>query len=327
MLLYLVFNYIVTHIDEGARMNVMSFLIYIAIIFIIAYSFPLLETWMGIPQGLMAVIDKIVRSLLVIFVIFGLVKFSEWWMTSHFKPSEDEKRYFMSVVKYLGAALVLLLIGFMYMGDASSLTLFSGLVGAGLALSLQPTMLNIIGWISIVASRLYRIGDRIFIGDSVWGTLGDVSDISLFFTRINELDRVSWQETGGFVSIPNKFVLEKGVVNYTAESPFIWNEMSFNIAYGSDYQLAKKLAEDAVKKVVGEKMKDAAKFLSLRKYKLKIRDIKEEPIAYVSMESRAIRVAVRYLVAARKKRQTEAQITENLLKNLMRNRNRIKIAG
>jgi len=308
-------------------MNVMSFLIYFAVIFIIAYSLPLFETWMGIPQDLMAIIGKIIRALLVVFVIFGLVKFSEWWMTSHFKLSEDEKRYLMGIARYLGIALCLFLIGFMYIGDASSLTLFSGLIGAGLALSLQPTMLNIVGWISIVASRLYRIGDRVYIGDSVWGTLGDVSDINLFFTRINELDRESWQETGGFVSVPNKLVLDKGVVNYTAESPFMWDEMSFKIAYGSDYQLAKKLAEDAVKKVAGEKMKDAAKFLSLRKYKLKIRDIKEEPVAYVSMESGAIRVAVRYLVAARKKRQTEAQITEKLLKDLKMNKSRIKMLG
>jgi small-conductance mechanosensitive channel len=188
-------------------------------------------------------------------------------------------------------------------------------------------LLNVVGWASIVASRLYRIGDRVFIGDSMWGALGDVSDINLFFTRINELDRVSWQETGGFVSVPNKFVLDKGVINYTTESPFIWDEISFRIAYGSDYRLAKKLAEDAVKKIAGEKMKDAAKFLSLRKYKLKIRDIAEEPITYVSLGAGNIRVAVRYLVAARKKRQAEAQITENLLRGLDKNKNRIKVVG
>lgn len=192
---------------------------------------------------------------------------------------------------------------------------------------MQPILLNVVGWISIVASRLYRTGDRVFIGDSMWGALGDVSDITLFFTRINELDRVSWQETGGFVSIPNSIVLGKNVVNYTAESPFIWDEISVKITYGSDYELAKKLAEDAVKKVVGEKMKDAAKFLSLRKYKLKIKDIKEEPIAYVSLEGGAVRVAVRYLVSARKKRQAEAQITENLLKGLRKNKDRIKVLG
>ena len=138
---------------------------------------------------------------------------------------------------------------------------------------------------------------------------------------------MSWQETGGFVSIPNRIVLEKSVVNYTAESPFIWDEISVRIAYGSDYELAKKLAENAVKEVVGEKMKDAAKFLSLRKYKLKIKDIKEEPIAYVSLEGGAVRVAVRYLVSARKRRKVGAQISEKLLESFWKNKNRIKVVG
>ena len=308
-------------------MRTITFFVYLIVISLMIYSLPVLESWLGTPQDWMTVIDKIIRTVLIILIVVGLLKFTEEWTMRHFKLSEDEKRYFAGIAKYLAAALVLILLGFLYIGDASSLTLFSGLVGAGLALSLQPTMINVIGWASIVVSRLYRIGDRVFIGDSMWGALGDVSDINLFFTRVNELDRVSWQETGGFVSIPNGLVLSKSVMNYTAESPFIWDELSFKVAYGSDPQLAKKLAEDAVKKVAGEKMRDAAKFLSLRKYKLKIRDIKEEPVSYVSLEGGSIRVAVRYLVAARKKRQVEAQITESLLKGLRKNKNRITVVG
>ncbi len=306
-------------------MDTPSFLVYLAAILIVVYALPILEARLQITQELMMVIDKILRTALVVLIVFGLLKFTETWMTRHLKLSEDERRYFAGILKYLAAGLVLLLLGFIYLWDVSSLTLFSGLVGAGVAIAVQPALLNLVGWALIVASRLYKTGDRVFIGDSMWGVLGDISDISLFFTRINELDRVSWQETGGFVSVPNSIVLSKNVVNYTAESPFIWDEISFRVVYSSDYELAKKLAEDAVKKVVGEKMKDAAKFLSLRKYKLKIRDIKEEPIAYVSLEGGAVRVAVRYLVAARKKRQAEAQITENLLRELRKNR--IKVAG
>jgi small-conductance mechanosensitive channel len=308
-------------------MDTPTFLVYLAVVIILIYALPIIENGLIAAPDLLMLIDKILRTALVVLIVFGLLKFSETWMTRHFKLSEDEKRYFGGVLKYLAAGLVLLLLGFIYLGDVSSLTLFSGLVGAGVAIAVQPALLDLIGWVLIVASRLYRTGDRIFIGDSMWGALGDVSDITLFFTRINELDRVSWQETGGFVSVPNSIVLSKNVVNYTAESPFIWDEISFKVAYGSDYELAEKLAEDAVKKVVGEKMRDAAKFLSLRKYKLKIRDIKEEPLAYVSMEGGAVRVTVRYLVAARKKRQAEAQITENLLKGLQRNKNSIKVVG
>jgi small-conductance mechanosensitive channel len=308
-------------------MDTKTFLVYLAVIVILIYALPIIEGGLGASPDLLTVVDKILRTVLVVLIVFGLLKFTETWMTRHFKLSEDERRYFIGVQKYLAVGLVLLLLGFIYLGDISSLTLFSGLVGAGVAIAVQPALLNVVGWVAIVASRLYKTGDRVFLGDIMWGALGDVSDISLFFTRINELDRVSWQETGGFVSVPNSIVLSKNVVNYTAESPFIWDEISFRVAYGSDYELAQKLAEDAVKKVVGETMKDAAKFLSLRKYKLKIRDIKEEPIAYVSLEGGSVRVAVRYLVAARKKRQAEAQITENLLKGLQRNKSKISIVG
>lgn len=308
-------------------MKTISFLVYMAVILVVVYSLPILEAGSGLSPDTVGVADKIVRTVLVILIVFGLLEFINDWMRSRFKLSEDERRYFFGVLKYVAAGLVLLLLGFIYIGDISSLTLFSGLVGAGVAIAVQPAFLNVIGWASIVASRLYRTGDRVFIGDSMWGVLGDVSDITLFFTRINELDRTSWQETGGFVSVPNSIVLGKNVVNYTAESPFIWDEIYFRIAYGSDYELAEKLAEDTVKKVVGQKMKDAASFLSMRKYKLKIKDIKEEPISYVSLEGGNIRVAVRYLVAARKKRQAQAQITENLLKGLRKHTDRIKVVG
>ena len=306
-------------------MRMLSALVYIAVIAVVIYSLPFVEKELGIPSELIALVDKIVRTVLVILIVFILMKIIEGWVMSRFKLSEDERRYFSSVLNYLALGLALFFIGLIYISDIMSLTIFSGLVGAGVAITLQPILLNIVGWISIVVSKLYKTGDRVFIGDSILGVLGDVSDVNLFFTRINELDRMSWQETGGFVSIPNRVVLEKSVINYTAESPFIWDEISFRIAYEGDYELAKKLAEDAVKKIAGEKMKDAAKFLSLRKYKLKIRDIKEEPIAYVSLEGGAVRVAVRYLVSARKRRQAVAQITERLLESLKKNR--IKVVG
>jgi small-conductance mechanosensitive channel len=308
-------------------MRMLSLFGYIVIIAVLIYLRPILVNGPAIPIEWKVAADKLFATVEIILIVVVLREISEGWMISRFKLSEDEKRHINSVLNYVATGLVLFFLGLVYVSDITSLTILSGLIGAGLALALQPTLLNVMGWVSIVVSRLYRIGDRVFIGDSMWGALGDVSDINLFFTRINELDRVSWQETGGFVSVPNRFVLEKGVVNYTAESPFIWDEISIKIAHGSDYELAKKLAEDAVKKVVAEKMKDAAKFLSLRKYKLKIKDIKEEPLAYVSLDGGTIRVAVRYLVAARKKRQAEAQITENLLKSLRKNKERIKVVG
>lgn len=298
----------------------------IIIIYLLIQYLPTIQGIFGIPSELMVYANKAVIAVVIITFALAALTLTEEWVKRALKLSEDETRYISGVLKYFLGGLVLLLIGFVFIGDVTFLTVFSGLVGAGLAIALQPIILNVIGWMSIVMSRLYKIGDRVYIGDNIWGALGDVSDINLFFTRINELDRNSWQETGGFVSMPNRIVLEKNVINYTAEGPFIWDEVSFRISHGSDYELAKKIAESVVKEIVGEKMKDAAKFLSSRKYKLKIRDIKEEPIVYLSLQEGNVRVAVRYLVSARKRRQTEAKITERLMEELKKNK-KIKIIG
>lgn len=109
-------------------MDTPSFLVYLAVILIAVYALPGIEARLGAAQELMAVIDKILRTVLVVLIVFGLLKFIEQWMARHLKLSEDERRYFAGVQKYLAAALVLILLGFIYIGDLSSLTLFSGLV-------------------------------------------------------------------------------------------------------------------------------------------------------------------------------------------------------
>ncbi|MEM3555669.1 MAG: mechanosensitive ion channel family protein [Candidatus Micrarchaeia archaeon] len=307
-------------------MRLVYLVICVIVVLLLVYYFPTVRDKLGIPTELMVYVNKAVLAAVVIALAIVTLTLVEEWVRRAFKLSEDETRYISGVLKYFMGGLALLIMGFIFIGDVTFLTIFSGLVGAGLAIALQPILLNVIGWLSIVMSRLYKIGDRVYIGDSVWGALGDVSDINLFFTRINELDRNSWQETGGFVSVPNRIVLEKNVINYTAEGPFIWDEISFRISHGCDYELAKRITEGVVKEIVGEKMRDAAKFLSSRKYKLKIRDIKEEPIVYLSLRDGNVRVAVRYLVSARKRRQTEAKITERLMEELRKNR-KIKIVG
>src|SRR5271157_441415 len=155
---------------EGMNMDTPAFLVYMAVMLLIIYALPIIEARLGVSQEFVVVLDEILRTALVILIAFGLLKFVESWMNSHFKLSEDERRYFAGVLKYIAAGLVLLVLGFIYLGgDTTSLTLFSGLVGAGVAIAVQPILLNVVGWTSIAASRLYRIGDRVYIGDNVWG--------------------------------------------------------------------------------------------------------------------------------------------------------------
>ena len=295
-------------------------IILLILLIAIAYLLPMLSGRFGLGSEVIVILNKIDISLIIIIVAFILLNILDMWIRGQLKLSEDENRYFWSISKYTIGALALFLIFFMFIIDLTSLTLLTGLIGAGVAISLQHPLTAILGWLFIVTGRAYRIGDRVFIGDAIGGVYGDVVDITLFSTVINEVEKNSWQETGGIVNIPNNLILQKNLINYTAESPFVWDEVTILVQYGSDYKKAMELAEQAAIRVTGDKMKDAAHFLSLRKYKLKIRDTENTPKAYISLRERNILLGVRYLVAARKRRRVNSDISEAIIELFEKNK-------
>ncbi len=224
---------------------------------------------------------------------------------------EEDMRVLTSLSRYVVMFFALVLLFFTLVGDLGSLTVFSGLVGAGLALSLQQPLTSIAGWLIIVLTRPFRIGDRI----SIDGIRGDVINIRMFFTYLVEFNgEGKEQETGRMLCVPNSVVLQKTITNYTSESPYIWDEVTVSITYESDWKLAKKLIEYAAMKIVGENMAYAATHLfNSREYRLKFRDTQSVPRAYFTFAPSSVDVHVRYLVEARSKREVSSRITEGIL--------------
>jgi len=229
---------------------------------------------------------------------------------------EEDMRVLTSLSRYIVMFFALILLFFTLVGDLSSLTVFSGLVGAGLALSLQQPLTSIAGWLIIVLTRPFRIGDRI----SIDGIRGDVINIRMFFTYLVEFSGDGKeQETGRMLCVPNSIVLQKTVTNYTSESPYIWDEIMVSITYESDWRLAKKLMEHAAMKVVGENMAYAATHLfNSREYRLKFRDTQSIPRVYFTFAPSSVDMHVRYLVEARSKREVFSRITEEILEAVER---------
>jgi small-conductance mechanosensitive channel len=225
---------------------------------------------------------------------------------------EEDMRVLTSLSRYIIMFFAMLLLFFTLVGDLGSLTVFSGLVGAGLALSLQQPLTSIAGWLIIVITKPYKIGDRI----SMDGIRGDVINIKMFFTYLVEFSgEGKEQETGRMLCVPNSVVLQKTVTNYTSESPYIWDEVTVSITYESDWKLAKKLVEHAAMKVVGENMAYAATHLfNSREYRLKFRDTRSVPRAYFTFAPSSVDVHVRYLVEARSKRDVASMVTEEILR-------------
>jgi small-conductance mechanosensitive channel len=129
-----------------------------------------------------------------------------------------------------------------------------GLISLVLGFALQTPITSFIGWIYILARRPYRVGDRISIGEAT----GDVIEVTYLDTTLWEVggpNVSSSHPSGRLIKFPNANVLTSAVYNFSWEMfPYIWDEISFQIAYDSDFAFIGEVMQQAAEKELGEAM-------------------------------------------------------------------------
>ena len=113
---------------------------------------------------------------------------------------------------------------FVYSDKLGNVGVALGVAGAGIAFALQEVIISIAGWFSIMIGGIVGIGQRIKVGD----LKGDIIDIGVLNTTIMEIG--DWVDgdlyNGRIVNISNSFVFKEKVHNYSAEYPFLWDEIA-----------------------------------------------------------------------------------------------------
>ncbi|NOZ23322.1 MAG: mechanosensitive ion channel family protein [Planctomycetes bacterium] len=186
-----------------------------------------------------------------------------------------------------------------------------GIVGAGVAMSLQEVLLCIVGWMLIVTRKPFDIGDRIEIGKRQ----GDVIDITVFRTVMLEIG--NWvhadQSTGRTISVPNSAFFRNVTFNYTKGFPFIWNELTTVVTFESDWKRAKEIilkqAEKEADKIEAEVRRKMETMQS--SYPIRFQHLK--PIVYTHIADQGVALTLRYLTPVRKRRGTTHEICEGIL--------------
>ena len=116
----------------------------------------------------------------------------------------------------------------------------SGAIAIGVGFGAQNIINNFIsGWI-LMWERPIRIGDFLEIGD----TRGTVEAINTRSTRIRRVD-------GVHLLIPNSFLLENTVVNWTLVDRRTRTSVRVGVSYGSPVKLVAQLIEQAVNEQEG----------------------------------------------------------------------------
>jgi small-conductance mechanosensitive channel len=193
--------------------------------------------------------------------------------------------------------------------------LFSlGVVGFAVTFALQQPLFSLIGWVYIMVNRPYQVGDRVAIEDSK----GDVVEVNFLVTTLWEINGElvsSNQPSGRIITLPNSVVLSSHVKNYTREEfPFVWNEISIEVAYETDLDFARERMRAVADDLVGDEMER-----NIERYRRELAEtpveleVQERPSVNVVQRTSWVELKLRYLVHPRRGQRTKNQLYEGVL--------------
>ena len=174
------------------------------------------------------------------------------------RGKKKEIRLILSLYTYLVWGFVGLFLISIVFKDLGAILTSIGLIGFGITFALQKPLLNFVGWLTIVITKPFNIGDRI----EVTGIRGDVLGVHTMYTTIQGLKPNSSgvgstnEKTESIITIPNEVILSNSVINYSRRGNVFVDEVTFGITYESNYKKAVDILEIAVMNVIGKYLKN-----------------------------------------------------------------------
>jgi len=213
-------------------------------------------------------------------------------------------------ISYVAAAVIVLAVVFEF---GSNFATVIGILGAGVAFASQEVIGSFAGYLNIITRNIFRIGDRIRIGNVV----GDVLDISLLRTTVMEIGE--WvkddQYTGRIVSLANRVVFSDPVFNYTQHSGYIWDEIMIPVTYEANWRRAVEVMLAKGQELTSRFHAEArAEFEGMVKRYPSLQPVPVEPSLYITLTDNWIALTLRYIVAVRDRRPVKGQIHGEFLK-------------
>ena len=265
-----------------------------------------------------ALLQRLTLGLLAITVLLLILRIIKVYLIF---PLEDVvARYNLERVANLlaGLAIFFITISILFANWYTAVVSF-GLISLILGFALQTPITSFIGWIYILFRVPYRVGDRITIG----GATGDV-------IALNYLDTTLWEvggllsttnhPTGRIIKFPNSKVLDEPVFNYSWPLfPYIWNDISFQVAYQSDLSFITKVLTEVANEEVGDEMIERVHTYRelLAETPVDQLEVHERPVVVFRIgENTWVTAIVRYLVEPRMAGPIKTRMIKKMLDRL-----------
>jgi small-conductance mechanosensitive channel len=278
-----------------------------------------LSEWLNEP-----VFVKVIIGVAGVLVILVLVHLLQRTLTKSIENNDLLYRMRKSLA-FLGYILAILFLAGEFSNQLHSVMVALGVASAGIAFALQEVIVSIAGYLAISFGRFFKIGDRIQLS----GTVGDVIDVGVFSTTLMEIGEwvKSDQYSGRVVRVANSFVFTEPVYNFSADFPYLWDEIVLPIKYSSDIPMARSILQQAAEDVVSEYTQPAQAHWKemYKKYHLEHENI--DPVVTLIANDNWLEFTLRYIVDYKKRRIIKDNLFEEIINKIERTDGKVAIAS
>ncbi len=270
----------------------------------------LLQEYFNLNVGV-ELLARIVQTILILLILWALRGVGYRLVNRQFGKNPRMLYNWRKVVQYATVIVGIILVVRIWLAGVDTLVTYLGLLSAGIAIALQDPIMSIAGWVFIVWRRPFAVGDRV----EIEGIMGDVIDIRVFSFSLLEVGKRidAEQSTGRVIHIPNGMVFKHAVVNTHQGYPFIWNEIPVMVTFESDWEKAKAILNNIIHELAPD-VKEGIRQYEKRPDRFVISYGSLEPIIYTHVADSGVVLTMRYLVDPRRKRGSEHEIWEAILR-------------
>jgi len=194
------------------------------------------STMINVPVINTGIIIGSILVILIAYTVIRIVSFALVWISEKAGQYRMTVKMVLPVLKFsiYGLALLYILNNIMKF-TSEQLTLFGGLLGAGIGFGLKDLFADVIGGIIITLEKPIQVGDKMRIGNDY----GEVTDIGIRATKIVTPD-------DNLVSVPNYLIFTQSVASANAGNPEMMILIDIFIDHESDAVLAMNILKEAL---------------------------------------------------------------------------------
>jgi small-conductance mechanosensitive channel len=269
-------------------------------------------------------VGRLVATVLGLVVIIVVIRSVQRALATRIDDGATRYRV-RKAIAFAGYLAAFLYLAALFSDKLGGLTVAFGVAGAGIAFALQEVIASIAGWLALTFSNFYQPGDRVELG----GIKGDVIDIGVLRTTLMEVGQ--WVDgdlyNGRIVRVANSFVFKAPVFNYSGDFPFLWDEITVPIRFGSNRQETRTIIEQVAARVVGEYAVTASTAWKDLVKKYRIEDASVAPTLTLVANDNWMQYTLRYVVDYRRRRSVKDALFNGILDAVEAAGDRVQLAS